>query len=58
VSEDDEFEPLDFSDPAHDWEVTCARCGKIGMASQYMVEEGDEWECPDCYDRCERESRK
>jgi hypothetical protein len=49
---------LDFSQPLEDWEVTCARCGKIGMASEYMVEEGDEWECPPCWERCEAAAHK
>lgn len=36
-----------------DYEVECARCGKEGTTATFMLEEGDEWECPDCYDRCE-----
>lgn len=41
-----------------DYEVTCARCGKIGLSSQFIVEEGDEWECPACWDRCEAQERE
>lgn len=40
-----------------DYEVTCARCGKVGMASKFMIEEGDEWECPPCWERCEAKER-
>ena len=35
-------------DDAWDYEVTCARCGKVGMASEFEPEEGDEWECRPC----------
>lgn len=41
-----------------DYEVTCARCGRIGLASVFLIEEGDEWECPPCWERCEREERE
>ena len=40
-----------------DWEVICARCGIKFMASQAMVEEGDEWECGPCWDRCNAEEK-
>ena len=30
------------------YEVSCARCGKIGSTAQFIIEEGDEWECPAC----------
>lgn len=33
--------------------VTCARCGKAGTTAEFMIEEGDEWECPECWERCE-----
>jgi len=35
------------------WPVTCARCGKQGTSAEFEVEEGDEWECPECWERCE-----
>lgn len=43
-----------------DWEpyeVTCARCGKVGMCTDFVLEEGDEWECPPCWERCEAAER-
>jgi hypothetical protein len=43
--------------PAPDWEITCARCGKVGMRSEFMIEEGNEWECPPCWERCEAAER-
>jgi hypothetical protein len=36
-----------------DYEVTCARCGKVLLASDAVPEEGDEWECLPCWERCE-----
>jgi CheY-like chemotaxis protein len=30
------------------YDVTCARCGKVGLTIDMCVEEGDEWECPPC----------
>lgn len=30
------------------YEVTCARCGKAGTSAEFVIEEGDEWECPAC----------
>lgn len=39
------------------YEVTCARCGKQGLSSEFFVEEGDEWECPDCWHVCEAKER-
>ena len=43
--------------PSTSYEVTCARCGKKGTTETFQLEEGDEWECPECYERCEREVR-
>jgi len=40
-----------LSNPVTPWEVTCARCGKVGLSSEFEVEEGDEWECRTCNDR-------
>ena len=34
------------------YEVTCARCGKVGLSVEFEPEEGDEWECPRCWERC------
>lgn len=42
------------------WEplqVTCARCGKAGTSNEFEIEEGDEWECPECWERCEAAER-
>ena len=39
------------------YEVTCARCGAVGTTATYFLEEGDEWECPPCYERCEAQER-
>lgn len=38
-------------------QVTCARCGAHGTSMTFMVEEGDEWECPPCWERCEAQER-
>lgn len=37
-------------------EVICARCGKKGWTNEF-IEEGDEWECPPCNERCTAEER-
>jgi len=42
------------NDPLH---VTCARCGKEGTSETFMLEEADEWECPECWERCEATER-
>jgi hypothetical protein len=34
-------------------DVECARCGVIVPTKWAFVEEGDEWECPFCWHRCE-----
>ena len=49
---------LESDEPATDtgWEpltVICARCGIEGTSETFMLEEGDEWECPACWERCE-----
>jgi hypothetical protein len=36
---------------------TCARCGKQDRAHRMAIEEGDEWECPTCWERCEAQER-
>lgn len=36
-------------------EVTCARCGAKGLDKNFVMEEGDEWECPPCNARCNAE---
>lgn len=48
-----------FSAPAQPpaLQVTCARCGIHGTSDTFMVEEGDEWECPSCWERCEAKER-
>ena len=45
---EEDFEP---------YEVTCARCGKVLPCTEAIVEEGDEWECPPCWERCEAKER-
>ena len=40
-----------------DWPVTCARCGITLPVTQMVIEEGDEWECPPCWLRCEHQER-
>lgn len=35
----------------------CARCGKQDRTHRMMIEEGDEWECPPCWERCEAQER-
>lgn len=38
--------------------VKCDRCGKVeGPMCAMRVEEGDEWECPACNDRCDAAER-
>jgi hypothetical protein len=37
------------------YDVTCARCGRVGPCHLFIIEEGDEWECPECWERCNRE---
>lgn len=46
-----------FLTPAKPYEVTCARCGKVGMSNVFEIEEGNEWECPPCWDRCEAQEK-
>ncbi len=41
----------DYVDPAADYNVTCARCGRAGLASQFIIEEADEWKCVPCFER-------
>lgn len=42
------FEVDDDNDP---YPVTCARCGKAGTSATFELEEGNEWECPTCWER-------
>lgn len=37
--------------------VTCARCGKGVPIEDAEPEEGGEWECPPCWQRCEAQER-
>jgi lysyl-tRNA synthetase class I len=53
---------LEFDDERFDYafvpyDVTCARCGKVLTCVEAFVEEGDEWECPQCWVRCEAADR-
>jgi hypothetical protein len=43
----------DFDGPPEVYDVNCARCGKLGTSEKFYVEEGDEWECLPCWERCE-----
>lgn len=51
----------EFDDEAFEpYEVTCDRCGAVGLCTEFIPEEGDEWECPVCNERCndaEREAK-
>jgi DNA-directed RNA polymerase subunit RPC12/RpoP len=47
---------VDF-DRAEPYEVACARCGKVLSSDEAYVEEADEWECPECWERCEAAER-
>ena len=38
-----------------EYDVTCARCGKVLSCRIAYIEEGGEWECPACWERCEAE---
>lgn len=44
-----------FSNEPYD--VTCARCGKVLPCDEACIEEGDEWECHECWERCEAQER-
>lgn len=46
--------PMEHSEPYH---VYCARCGKRGKSDEWILEEGDEWECPSCNERCNAAER-
>lgn len=48
------MEPDDEHDP---YLVTCARCGKVGTSATFELEEGDEWECPPCWEEQEARER-
>ena len=37
--------------------VTCARCGKEVAVADAEPEEGGEWECLPCWERCETQER-
>lgn len=34
------------------WDETCARCGGLFSINDMVAEEGDEWECFGCNERC------
>lgn len=55
----DDNEGFNFEDlpPPEPYEVTCARCGKVGTTATFYLEEGDEWECPPCWERREKAER-
>lgn len=48
---------VDLPDDFEPYEVTCARCGKVGSCLEFVAEEGDEWECPTCWERCNAQER-
>jgi hypothetical protein len=47
--------PVPYECP--NFEVTCAGCGKVGGARDYMLEEGDRWECPPCWEKFEAQEK-
>jgi lysyl-tRNA synthetase class I len=50
----------DFETTPTEWtpyDVTCARCGKVLSCTEAVVEEGDEWECVPCWERCEAKEK-
>lgn len=49
------FSPhIGHADDCHCLDVKCARCGKEGTScGLFMLEEADEWECVECWERCE-----
>ena len=51
------FCPECAADVTKPLDVVCARCGKAGTSKIFMLEEGDEWECEDCWARCEAQER-
>jgi NAD-dependent SIR2 family protein deacetylase len=38
--------------------VECARCGKQTPFEEAVPEEGDEWECFPCWERCNEQERR
>lgn len=54
----DDFLFLDLAEGFDPYDVTCARCGKTGCCMDFIAEEGDEWECPTCWERCEAQERQ
>lgn len=51
----------DCLDDLPEWEpydVQCARCGKILSCEDAVPEEGDEWECFPCWERCNAKERE
>lgn len=47
--------PVPYECP--NFKVTCAGCGKVGGARDYMLEEGDRWECPPCWEKFEAQEK-
>lgn len=39
-------------EPIVPWDETCARCGGLFSIDNMVAEEGDEWECFGCNERC------
>jgi len=52
----DSTDDVDWFDGEYD--VTCARCGKILSCNDAVAEEGDEWECFTCNDRENKRERE
>lgn len=42
------FEPYD---------VPCAGCGRVLSCEVAIIEEGDRWECPECWEKFEAKER-
>lgn len=52
------FNEADYYDS--NWEpydVTCAGCGKVLPCDEACLEEGDRWECPECWEKFNAQER-
>lgn len=39
------------------YDVPCAGCGRVLSCEAAIIEEGDRWECPECWEKFEAEER-
>ena len=58
LPDDPEMEDWLNTVPYIDYAVTCDRCGIQLMAHEAIAEEGDEWECAECWERCNNKERE